>query len=62
CGRPHYIFDVALSRIKLVHRKVIERVRGKGRSQHWCVSTRVGEWPARYRRGVIVGTASCDHV
>ena len=57
CGRPRHIFDVALSRIKLVHRKVEERVRGKGRNQHWCVSTRVGEWPARYRREVFEGMA-----
>ncbi|WP_205902441.1 hypothetical protein, partial [Pseudomonas viridiflava] len=41
CGRRHHVFDVALSRIKLVHRKVEGRGRGKGRSQHWCVSTRV---------------------
>jgi hypothetical protein len=34
-----------------------ERARGKGRNQHWCVSTREGEWPARYRRGVVDGTA-----
>ena len=39
------------------HRKVEVRARGKGRNQHWCVSTREGEWPARYRRGVVEGMA-----
>ena len=54
----HEAFAPQAVRCRAANWCTIEGVWGSRPFVHWCVSTRHEEWPARYWRGVVDGTAS----